>query len=161
MKILKEELIIKRMDSTDIEKLYDVLNLPYINKYHNDELVSQWEAHKKWYDFILKSPYYKMFILSNAKNEFLGNIKFEIDDAKAILSIFIVPEIRNNKFSYFFIEEALKQLKEEVLIETIEAYILEENSTSLHIFENIGFSFINTENYNGVLHNLYIKQISN
>jgi RimJ/RimL family protein N-acetyltransferase len=160
MKILKDDLIIKKMDSSHIKKLYDILNLPYINKYYSNELDTQWDSHNKWYNFILNSPYYKMFILSNFNNDILGNIKFEIDDSKVILSIFIIPEIRNNKFSYFFIEESLKELKKEISIETIEAFILEENSTSISIFENLGFDFSNIENYNGIPHKLYVKHIT-
>ena len=157
MKILREELIVKKMEASDIKILYNRLNLSYVEKYCQDETIAQWEAHEKWYNFLLNSPYYKMYILTNKKDEFLGNIKFEIDEHKAVLNIFIVPEIRGNNCSYFFIEESLKKLEEEIQIEELEAYILEENIISLHLFEKLGFSFLKNQDYSGVIHKLYIK----
>ena len=157
MDILREELIVKKMETSDIETLYKRINLSYVEKYCKDEASVQWEAHKKWYSFILNSPYYRMYILTNEKKEFLGNIKFEIEELKVVLNIFIDPEARKNKLSYFFIEESIKMLKEEIEIEILEAYILEENDISLHLFEKIGFSFLKNEDYNGITHRLYIK----
>lgn len=155
-----KDFIIREMLEEDIPKIYKAINLKYVEKYcvKECEKQSQWLAYKKWYYFIMNSPYFIVYIITNSENKFLGNIKFEIHSKRAILDIYLVDEIRGKNYSYVIIKESIARIIEKFPLDRIEAYIIKENQKSKHIFEKLDFKFLKTSNYNGMRHALYIKK---
>lgn len=154
-----ENLILREMKEEDIPKIYKELNLKYVEKYCNDKIAEQKEAYEKWYNFVLNSPYYVMYTITNKENEFLGNIRFELYKKRGIISVYLSPKIREKHLSKLLINSSVEKLKLNKKIDFIEAYILEENEVSIHVFEKLDFEFIKNEYYNGIKHKKYRKKV--
>lgn len=143
---------------SDIHDIYINLHRPYVLKYSEDEN-REWENHKNWYNFMIHSDSYMLFTIRD-KNEFCGYINIELDDEIAILNIFIVKDKRNCGLatsSIFLIEKKIKEKYSNISI--VLAYILEENSVSMNLFEKLGYTYDGLENYKGIEHKLFIKFI--
>ncbi|MGL6065158.1 MAG: GNAT family N-acetyltransferase [Fusobacteriaceae bacterium] len=155
-----KDFIIRDMLEEDIPKIYEAINLKYVEKYCDKECEqkAQWLAYKKWYYFIMNSSYFFMYIVTNNENQFLGNVKFEIHSKRAILEIYLIEKIRGRNYSPLIIEESILRIKEKFSINKIEAYIIKENSKSKYIFKKLDFKFVKITNYNGVKHDLYVKK---
>lgn len=155
-----EILNLREMKKDDIPIIYEELNQKYVEKYCCNEKEEQKEAYEKWYNFVLNSPYYVMYIVTNKEEEFLGIIRFELDKKIGIISIYLLPKIRGKNLSEILITNAINKVKTEKKIEIIEAYILKENEVSIHIFEKLGFQFFKNEDYEGIKHKKYVQEKS-
>lgn len=150
-----EAFIIREMATEDIPEIYRKLHLKYVEKYCKDEAVQRWNEYETWYNFILNSPYFKMYIIRNKNDEFISIIKFEIIGSGAIINIYIDQNMRNKGLASMSIKKGIERLLEERKIKWIDAYILKENDISKHIFEKLGFEYKKNANYNGVRHKVY------
>lgn len=152
------ELILRKIEVRDIEEIYKNIHLKYVQKYFPLEEEKQWEEHKKWYTFIINSPTFLFYTIENLKKEFLGTVKFELEENGAIISIYLVEKIRGKHFSDRILKLSIEELRfEKPEIDRIIAYILEENLISQKVFLNNGFKYIKKKKYNGVKHLMYEK----
>ena len=120
----------------------------------------EWEKHKKWYEFWLKSPYYLIYVIKDLKGKIIGQIRYEIDGEISIINIYLDKEHRGKGLGKIFVEKTIKDLKiKKEDVELIIAYILEENDVSKKMFINFGFVFGEKKNYNGIEHIIYTKKI--
>ncbi|WP_426710338.1 GNAT family N-acetyltransferase [Cetobacterium sp. SF1] len=154
-------IILRKTTLEDIPKLYKNLHLHYVEKYCKNELEKQWHLHEKWYSFLIHSPNYLLYTIEDTRGEFMGSIKFELQEEIAIISIFLVPKVRNKGYSKILINASVEELKfEHPEISLVLAYILEENENSKKAFKSSGFIYEGIEEYTGVDHLLYIKIIN-
>jgi len=151
-------IILRETIEKDIRDIYLNIHYKYVKKYFNGNEKQQWEAHKNWYKFLIKSDYYELYTVLDENDSFLGYIKFEIDGECAIINIYIIESIRGKKYGEKIIDFSLEKIKNKRLdISIILAYILEENLLSKKAFHRVGFTFDCVEKYKGVEHMLFIK----
>lgn len=144
----------------DIESIYENIHAQYIKKYYPGKEKEQWENHKRWYKFLIKSPSYSLYTVTDEENKFLGYVKFELDEEFAIINIFLVEGMRGKKISSDIIRLSIEEFvfrKPEISV--IFAYILEENIASIKAFKKEGFVFDSLEEYKGLEHMLFIKTL--
>lgn len=147
---------IRKMQKKDILTIYENIHLSYIEKYYPDEKEKKWQEHQRWYEFMLNSNSYVFYICEDEKNNFISTIRFEIEDEKAIVSIYIKESFRNKNLAKPILKKAMDLLKNELTnINLFLAYILAENQISIKIFEDLGFKYVDNDDYNGVEHLLY------
>ncbi|WP_294705852.1 GNAT family protein [uncultured Fusobacterium sp.] len=156
------DIILRKMEEKDIPNIYKYIHLNYVKKYFPDKEKEQWEAHKRWYSFVINSPTYLFYTVESLSREFLGTVKFEIvTKTKANISIYLVEKIRGKGYSEATIFHSIEELKfEKPQIKKICAYILEENEISKKTFIKNGFIYKGTKEYIGAEHLLYEKRIS-
>lgn len=152
----------RKIEEKDIEEIYKNIHLKYVKKYYPLEEEKQWEEHKKWYTFIINSPSYLFYTIENLKREFLGTVKFELENENtSIISIYLVEKIRGKHYSDKILKLSIEELKfEKPKIDRVLAYILEENEVSQKVFINDGFKYIKKKKYNGVKHLMYEKRLN-
>ncbi len=144
----------------DIESIYKNIHAQYIKKYYPGKEKEQWENHKRWYKFLIKSPSYALYTVTNKDEEFLGYVKFEIDEEFAIINIFLIEEMRGKNISSDIIRLSMEEFTfRNSKISVIFAYILEENTASIKAFRKVGFVFDSLEEYKGLEHMLFIKTL--
>lgn len=91
----------------------------------------------------------------------LGYVKYEIDGECAIISIYLIPDIRGKNYAEKIIRISLEKLKiKRKEISIVLAYILEENLFSKKAFIKSDFTFDCMEKYKGIKHMLFIKCIN-
>lgn len=156
------DIILRKMEEKDIPNLYRYIHLDYVKKYFPEKEKEQWEAHKRWYSFVINSPTYLFYTIESLGREFLGTVKFEIvTKTKAIISIYLVKDIRGRGYSEKAIFYSIEELKfERPQVKRIDAYILEENEVSKKSFLQSGFIFKGIKEYDGTEHLLFEKKIS-
>jgi len=144
----------------DIESIYKNIHAHYIEKYYPGQEKEQWENHKRWYKFLIKSPAYALYTVTNDENEFLGYVKFELDEEFAVINIFLAEKMRGKKISSDIIRLSIEEfIFDKSEISVIFAYILEENIASIKAFKKVGFVFDSLEEYKGLEHMLFIKTL--
>lgn len=157
-----EQIVLRKMLEKDIERIYNHIHLNYIRKYFPEEEKKQWEAHRRWYTFVLNSPSYLFYTVENLKKEFLGTVKFELEETRATISIYLTKNFRGHGFSERLVLNSIQELIcEKPYITKISAYILEENEISKKVFTHCGFLFQGIDGYYGTEHLLYEMTINN
>lgn len=155
-----KDVVLRRAEERDIPEIYEHLHRDYVKKYFTENEKREWENHKKWYKFLINSPYFLLYILEDSTGQFLGQLKFELDGETAILSIYLSKSIRGKGMGKAAILKGVKELSlYSENIEIILAYILEENEASIKTFEKSGFIFEKEEDYHGIEHLLYVKKL--
>lgn len=151
-------IILKKTEEKDIENIYTYIHYNYVKKYYLGKEKEQWEIHKKWYKFVIKSNFYNFYTVIDENNNFLGCVKFEIDGEIAIINIYLIEKIRGKKNGEKVIKISLEKIqKERPGLAIILAYILKENLFSEKVFRKSGFVFDCIEKYKGTKHMLFIK----
>lgn len=155
-----QEVFIREMTEEDILKIYETMNKKYVEKYceNKNEIEEQFHIYEKWYKQILNSINFKMYIISNKKNDFLGNVKFEINKNRASVNIYICESIRGQNISYYALDESMKKIIKLYEITYFDAYILKENIRSINVFIKLGFEFKKNINIEGIRYMLYSKK---
>lgn len=137
---------IRKMEERDIPTIYECIHKKYVKKYYEAEEEKQWQAHQSWYRFVLHSDAYFFYIIEK-ETEFVGTVRYELEEEKAIVSIFIQEEYRNRGFAKEALLNSISVLSSEIEVEEIVAYILEENESSQKLFLNCGFQKYRKEIY--------------
>lgn len=137
---------IRKMEEKDIPQIYEYIHKKYVHEYYPMEKQQQWESHSMWYHFVLHSNSYFFYILE-LEEEFIGTIRYEREEEKALVSIFVREEYRGKGYGKFALEESMKKVFQATNIEEMEAIILEENEVSRNLFVNCGFVEERKEKY--------------
>lgn len=153
-------ILLRETTESDIPEIYNHIHLDYIKKYY-DNLEEQWEAHERWYKFLIHSEAYILYtVTSTETGKFLGCVKFELEGECAIINIYLVKDIREHGYSHKIIERSIEELHfKRPDISIILAYILEENTASLSAFKKSKFQYDGIEVYKGIEHMLFIKSL--
>ena len=152
--------IISKATKNDIVGIYNLLHREFIKKYSPNSERLEWEKHKRWYEFWLRSPYYLIYVIKNINQKIIGQIRYEIDGEIATISVFFDKDNRGKGLGNFFVERSIEGLKlEKKDVKLILAYILEENENSIKMFLNSNFILDEKNCYNGIEHLIYIKKI--
>lgn len=94
----------------DIPDIYRYIHLNYVKKYYSDNEKEQWEAHRRWYSFVINSPSYLFYTIESLSREFLGTVKFELDEETAAISVYLVESIRGKGYSETVIINSINEL---------------------------------------------------
>lgn len=154
------DIILRKMQEKDIENIYKHIHLNYVKKYFSEREREQWEAHRRWYTFVINSPNYLFYTIESLSRKFLGTVKFELfGKTTAVVSIYLIEKVRGRGYSEKVISTSIEELKfERPQIKKVCAYILEENELSQKAFVKNGFICKGTREYNGIEHLLFEKK---
>lgn len=159
--IFLTDIILRKMEERDIPNIYKYIHLDYVRKYFPNKQIEQWEAHRRWYLFVINSPSYLFYTIESLGREFLGTVRFEIiGKSKVAISIYLVSKIRGKRYSESVIFYSIEELKfERPQLKKVCAYILEENEISKKIFMKNAFVYKGIKEYMGAEHLLYERKI--
>jgi RimJ/RimL family protein N-acetyltransferase len=157
---LKADYILSKATKDDIAGIYNLLHREFVKKYSSNSEKIEWEKHKKWYGFWLKSPYYLIYVIKDRAGNLIGQVRYEIDGEIALINVFLAKEKRGRGLGGTFVEMSIEELKfEKPDVKIILAYILEENEISRKMFSSFGFIVDDKKDYNGIEHLVYTKKI--
>ena len=99
--------------------------------------------------------------LYDDSNKFYGQVRFDIKpmDNVAVIGISLKKDIRGIGLSPFIIDKAVNELLKIKSIKLIEAYIKDENISSIKSFEKAKFVFSNNLIIKGNKSKVYIKEV--
>ncbi len=125
---------IKRAVKNDSKNLFDWRNnLKIRNASKNSDPIS-WERHQRWFDAVLADENREL-IIGTLGNKTVGVVRFDIEDAAAEVSIYLVPEGGFSGQGRNLLMSAELWLKaNRPAIKRIRASVLAENDASKNIF---------------------------
>jgi len=151
------EFTFRRAELRDINALYTLSNESFVrnNSIHQKDIL--FEDHVKWFHKVLSDE--KVVILIVEKDtSFGGQVKFELVEQDAIISLSLVASQRGRGAGSMVIEESVKHLIDNITrVEKIIAYIKHTNIASIKSFEKASFSYSGDEILHGVLLSRYEK----
>ncbi len=128
----------------DVEFLLSLRNDPSAwSQFIQARYVSK-EEHFEWFKGVLKRDDVKVFIILYGDTS-VGYVRYEINEARALVSIAISAEYRGKGFG----TQALKLTGQKILclpnVTALKALVKENNKESLRCFENVGFCRVDRE----------------
>lgn len=156
-------IVIRETTAEDIDNIYNNLNLTYVKKYCKNNEDEQKNNHKRWYSFLINSPFYTMFTVESLEGDFLGVVKFELEEdfEGAEISLYLTENIRGKGYSNTIIDASTEEIKfKHPTLKYVVAYILEENLRSITCFERSEFIFQGQIEHRDVEYQLYMKMLS-
>ncbi|PKP61379.1 MAG: hypothetical protein CVT88_00155 [Candidatus Altiarchaeales archaeon HGW-Altiarchaeales-1] len=140
-KELFEKINLRPADFSDRDILLEWRNnIKVREKSFNSQIISK-EEHEKWFNEVLKSEYVILLIGLLGKKR-IGQIRFNINEKIAKISVNVSPDIIGKGFGPILIIKGSKFLFENTNCEEIIAEIKSDNIASIKAFSKSGFTEI-------------------
>ena len=108
-----------------------------------------WEKHIAWFESKLNDPLSSFFIMVDKNNVSLGQIRYQITNQEADVSISIAPDERGKGYGAEIIKMGAQELWLATDVNKINSYIKEENKPSVKAFTRAGFTRAGTTEVKG------------
>ncbi|MBU0766656.1 UDP-2,4-diacetamido-2,4,6-trideoxy-beta-L-altropyranose hydrolase [Patescibacteria group bacterium] len=99
-----------------------------------------WDTHAKWYQEKLSDLNHRFFIAYNEDDELVGQVRFDIEGDRAVISVSVAPDMRGKKYATELIANGCRRMFATTDTESIDAYIKPENEVSKAVFAKSGFT---------------------
>lgn len=137
---IEEKYFLRKVKESDIFDVFHLSNEEYVRKYSINSNKIEWEDHKVWFDKILHSNEDIFYVITNKKDQFLGQLRYKIQNDCAIISISLCKSIIGKGLSKRFVKESIELIREEKEeVKNIIAFVSNNNIPSKKLFESVGF----------------------
>jgi len=100
-----------------------------------------WESHSAWFTMKMTDPQHVMLIALNDCMEPVGQVRYQIREKEAQISINLAPEQRGLGYGSKILKRAGEWLFRQGVVEAIHAYIKPENLASRKAFIKAGYAY--------------------
>lgn len=155
-----DKISIRNLESRDIYNVFDLSNDDEVrqNSFNTDKI--KFEDHEKWFKKKIKDSN-NIFLVANIDNIFAGQLRFDIEDYNAIISISIAKSYRKLGITSIILKKSIKYLKaNSSTVKFVVAHIKEDNTGSVNFFEKAGFKLQGKVNINNHRVLEYVYKIS-
>jgi RimJ/RimL family protein N-acetyltransferase len=150
---------LRKPTSKDMELYFSWANDPGVrNQSYNSGIINL-ETHKKWFESAINNEAYFMCICQNSAGEDIGQVRIQKNkNNEALIGISIDSNYRGKGYA-----KDLLILATDIFLMSnpsvlINAYIKESNLSSKIAFENAGFHFVDTVEYENFKSYHFIKK---
>ena len=133
------ELTVRRVQPDDCRQIWEWSNDPEVRAVSLSKDSIPWETHVKWFSARVNSPTCFFYVGSDHET-LIGQIRFDLKDAEATLSISLSKEARGHGYGPALIVRGSQQLFADSDATLIRAYVNPENTVSLRAFEKAGYA---------------------
>lgn len=145
---------LRKISKDDIHDVFLLSNEDYVREFSISKSKIAWEEHAVWFENILNSSNNIFYVITDFDNNFLGQLRYKIEDNCAVVSISLCKSITGKGFSSKFLKQSLNLIRDERKnLKNIIAYVSERNIASKKLFEKVGFLL--KENKKGMLKYIY------
>lgn len=141
-KLLVRKLRLRPVESTDCDLIWKWANDPVTRQVSLSPTLVTLQQHQAWFIDKLKDTQTCFYIVFE-KNVPIGQIRFEIDQETAIVSVNLAPECRGMGYGARVIKLGVEALFEETSVMLVHAYIKPENIASIKAFMKAEFQRCN------------------
>ena len=151
---MQENYYLRKVKEKDIEAVFNLFNEDYVRDNSINKSKITWEDHVKWFRSVINSTDNIFFVVTDYQDQFLGQIRYKVENHSAIVSIGLCQEIRGKGLAKKLLMDSIKLIAEENDgVNNVIAYILEQNVASQKVFEQV--DFVLSENQRGLLKYIY------
>lgn len=134
-----QNMVLRTAEPIDIHDVYELSNENEVRKNSFNSNHIEFEDHEKWFKNKIEDQD-NIFLIIKSGNDFLGQVRFDLAENDATISISIAKNFRELGLGGNILEESIKYLKvNSPNIKIIKAYIKESNKKSVRLFEKMGF----------------------
>ncbi|MDZ8065609.1 MAG: UDP-2,4-diacetamido-2,4,6-trideoxy-beta-L-altropyranose hydrolase [Nostoc sp. DedQUE08] len=130
---------LRSVQQDDCRLLWEWSNAPEVRALSFSSKSILWENHVQWFKSKLINPNCIFYIAINNNNVPIGQIRYDIENYEATVSMSIDPTFRNQGYGSSLIKLACKQIFSDYNITRINAYIKPSNHASVKAFSKAGF----------------------
>jgi len=130
---------LRKVQESDCELLWKWANDPETRAASFSSAPIPWEDHTRWFNSKLNSANCMMYIAIMNDVIPLGQIRYDIKQENAVISISIDSKFRSKGYGAILIREALKRLFNESDVRRVHAYVKQDNNSSASVFTKAGF----------------------
>lgn len=144
--VFEKKIYLRPFSKDDIKRIYELSNDPLIreNSISNEKIT--WEAHVNWYKKKLADDNYIIFLAFDIDDRFIGQVKFEVENDKAIISISITEHFRGEGLAKELLKISVNNFFSKYpSVNLIIAYIKPSNISSIKGFKKAGFKLKENE----------------
>lgn len=138
---------LRKAAESDSQKVFELSNDPTVREQSINKKTINWDEHRSWFVKKIKEEDYIFLLAFDKKDNFIGQVRFQIAGNSATVSISVQKDFRGKGLSKKILREAcLKIFSEKNCIQQIIAFILPNNEVSVKAFISNGFAFMGPEN---------------
>lgn len=142
----------------DSKIIYDLSNDPSVRIQSINQNQISWKEHQNWFSKKLADDNYIFFLAFDKEDNFIGQVKFELENENAIIGISLTKDFRGSGLSKKILIDTTKRIFSSYNIKNIIAYIRPENTASIRSFESAEFKFSGREIINGEIFLKYVLE---
>lgn len=129
----------------DSKMLFDWRNHPTIREVSTQSAPIAWEAHKQWFQKVMKDADRLVFI-AEQEDQPIGVIRFDIERNNAEVSLYLSPDLTGRGLGIRLLLQGEQQLlQERPEVDRILATVLEGNEASHNLFRRCGYDRANSK----------------
>lgn len=142
-------LTLRSAQADDCELVWEWANDPVARAASFESTPIPWETHKRWFETKIVDSECLFYIAISKWGQLVGQIRFDIEDDKALISVSLGSEYRGFGLGTKLIQQASKRACAERNLEAIDAWIKVDNSSSKFAFKNAGYREIKVTEHKG------------
>lgn len=139
VQLLQGKIILRLVQATDCHLLWEWANDPLVRAQSFSTVLIPWEQHQTWFEQRLAEPDTLFYIAVDSDNCPVGQIRYQIEEKSAVVSVSVAPTSRGNGYGTEIIQSGSLEIWNTTAIMCIHAYIKPDNVASLRAFEKAGF----------------------
>lgn len=108
-----------------------------------------WDDHVRWFSTKLSDPNTQLYIATNENDLSIGQVRFDIHNQEATISISIDQQFRHQGYGHKIIQLAIARIWLDSGVQIVHAYIKLNNQSSVRAFVKAGFQHKRTVEIQG------------
>jgi spore coat polysaccharide biosynthesis predicted glycosyltransferase SpsG/RimJ/RimL family protein N-acetyltransferase len=139
------DLGLRRVAADDRERLWTWANDPTTRRQSFDSRPIGWDEHVEWFEHRMRDANSVMFIAEDDHQHPIGQIRFDVEGRRAVVSVSVAPEARGRGWGGVVIASGTRRLLRDVpAVEEVIGRIRPENTGSIAAFDRAGFARVDT-----------------
>jgi UDP-2,4-diacetamido-2,4,6-trideoxy-beta-L-altropyranose hydrolase len=131
---------LRPVTAADTRLIWEWANAPDVRAVSFSAGTIAWEDHVKWFQARLTNPHCRFWLATDARQQPLGQVRFDLQGPRAVISISLAAAARGKNRGSLLIWTACQKLFRELqAVETVLAYIKPDNDASIRAFQKAGF----------------------
>ncbi len=147
--MLDRELSLRNAAEADGQLLFAWANDPVVRQASFHSAPIEWNDHQRWFAAKLRDPGSVIYIGENRDGEPVGQVRFDLDSERAVLSIAVAPGFRGRGWGKELLWFSVRKLVRAGLARRIDAFVKPDNQASIRLFESADFRRVGTETVGG------------
>lgn len=98
-----------------------------------------WNDHQEWFAQKLRDPQSVIYIGEDRAGEPVGQVRFQFDGGRAILSVVVAPKFRGTGWGRELVVFSIRMLARAGSTRRVDAFVKPDNHASIRLFESAGF----------------------
>jgi UDP-2,4-diacetamido-2,4,6-trideoxy-beta-L-altropyranose hydrolase len=130
---------LRPVNEGDCQLLWEWCNDPAVRarSFNSDPIT--YAEHRRWLARKIANPDCIFFIASDERNVPLGQVRYDIEGEKAVVSVSVDDRVRGQGYGAEIIRRSAEKIFSETNVKNIHSYVKPDNEASIRAFEKSGY----------------------